>query len=76
MLTKYCWTEVKGDLWYYKQYHYSDEKPRITILILVLILTTPLLIGFDLIVSPFELLYIITYKFMWRKEIKNENKRF
>lgn len=65
MITTYLWWDLSNNL--------KDDKGEI-LYILLLTLFSPLLLLFDFIILPFEIISIIIYKILRRKNVGSNNK--
>lgn len=77
MITRIFYKEVIGDIKDFKEYtpYYLKDDPDIieersveTFKLLILIIFTPLILVVDLIALPFELIYLILYKVIWKEK--------
>lgn len=71
MITAFLWKEITNNIKVVKnaklQYYRLEEEKLMTALIFtVMIIATPPILLIDLFLSPFELLYLIVYKLLWR----------
>lgn len=72
MITALLWKEITNNIKVVKnaKLQYSrleEEKLMTTLIFTVMIIATPPILLMDIFVSPFELLYLIVYKLLWRK---------
>ena len=72
MITIFFWKEIAESIKKLKHakpqyYRLKEAKSITTLMFIIMIIVTPLFLLFDLFVSPFELLYLIVYKLLWRK---------
>ncbi len=71
MITTYLFRNVKKSIKRLKKapctyYKLHEEKISTTILFTLIISLSPLSITFDLLLLPFELIYLIVYKLLWK----------
>lgn len=72
MITKSFWKNIIKNIKEIKKtnpkyYKLEEEKTETTLIFIIIIIATPLFLLFDLFVLPFELLYLIVYKLLWRR---------
>ena len=72
MITTLFWKEIAEGIKTVKNakpqyYRLKEAKSITTLMFIIMIIVTPLFLLFDLFVSPFELLYLIVYKLLWRR---------
>ena len=75
MITKNMWIETLEDIRWLKDgivnpNYYRKERDRreATIGLITIILITPITILMDFVTIPFQLMYSITYKLLWKKK--------
>lgn len=71
MITVLLWKEITNNIKVVKNaklqyYRLKEEKLMETLIFTVMIIATPPILLIDLFVSPFELLYFIVYKLLWK----------
>ena len=72
MITTFFWKEIAKSIKEIKNakpryYRLKEDKSTVALIFIIMIVVTPLFLLFDLFVSPFELLYLIVYKLLWRR---------
>lgn len=72
MITIFFWKEIAESIKKLKHakpqyYRLKEDKSTVALIFTIMIIVTPLSLLFDLFMSPFELLYLIVYKLLWRK---------
>lgn len=72
MITTLFWKEIVKNIKKVKNmklqyYKLKEEKITATFMFVIMIIVTPLFLSIDIFMSPFELLYLIVYKLLWRR---------
>ena len=75
MITKNMWIKILEDIKWLKDEIVNPKYCRIeidrretTVVLIITILMTPITILSDFVTIPFQLMYLITYKLLWKKK--------
>ena len=75
MITKNMWIKILEDIKWLKDGIANPKYCRIeidrretTVVLIITILMTPITILSDFVTIPFQLMYLITYKLLWKKK--------
>ena len=72
MIAIFFWKEIAESIKELKHakpqyYRLKENKSMLTLMFVTMIIVTPLFLSIDLFMLPFELLYLIVYKLLWRR---------
>lgn len=75
MITKNMWIKILEDIKWLKDgivnpnyYRIESDRRETTVVLIITILMTPITILSDFVTIPFQLMYSITYKLLWKKK--------